>query len=100
MKIVGTIKHNYTIKQDLQRWKALLDDMTAFCEDAEEEALASYVRSHESMLRGLNRDFYGLMVSAGLVVLMWADHVESIDTTGMDRREITAELIGAVMRKA
>ena len=100
MKFTTTKKHSFTVKQDLQRWDALAEDMAAFVADLEEEQLASYVRSHEKMLRGLDLDLLGVDAVAGRAILMWVDHIEYIRLADLSRREITLELIGTVMREA
>ncbi len=79
-----------TLPRDVAEW---LDEIDA-------ELRREYVLSHEAMLRGLDRRLIGLTLCGDMAVLMYADRAIGVDISGMDRREISGELISAVMREA
>lgn len=72
-------------------------EVETFCAEIEQELREEYIMSHAAMLHGLDFDLLGMTVCGTMVVLMYTDHINYVDTAGMDRRTITAELIGAVM---
>ena len=79
-----------TLPRDVAEW---LDEIDA-------ELRREYVLSHEDMLRGLDRSLLGLTLCGDMAVLMYADRAIGIDISGMDRREISGELISRVMAEA
>lgn len=96
-----SIKHNPTrnaerIAAQEREIEELACEMDEFMEYLNEQANITYIAKHLPMLREIDDGITDILIEGPAVVIETAGRVIYVDTSGMDRVQITCALIHAV----